>query len=205
MFRARQLALIALLAASACQPATAQEIRAQTFEPDSAESPTEEVDWSLADSQPLVQRAPNPNQPTEFATRVQFLASTTHVYVRVMCVDKQPQRAVSHSLVFDGDQSFDDHITLVLDPFERHRTAYEFDINSAGSRTDGLISPASPVTNVDWNGDWRAHVVTTDTGWTAYIAIDTRSLQFPSGSARWGLNVARYVPREQLSLQWSGI
>src|SRR6202000_2503133 len=56
-----------------------------------------------------------------------------------------------------------------------------------------------------WNGDWRASVVDTSTGWSAYIAIDTRSLQFDRAAAAWGMNLARYVPRDQLNLQWSGI
>jgi Domain of unknown function (DUF5916) len=196
---------VVVFVAAFAVPATAQEIRAYAVDIDTAESPTDDAVWSLSESQALVQRAPRPNQPTDFETRMQFLASRTHVYLRVVCADRQPQRAVAHSLVFDGDQSFDDHITIVLDTFQRHRTAYEFDVNSAGSRTDGLLSPAATLTNYDWNGDWRARVVPMDGGWIVYIAIDTRSLQFPSGGARWGFNVARYVPREQLSLQWSGI
>lgn len=77
-------------------------------------------------------------------------------------------------------------------------------MNVAGSRTDGTLSPSAMLANFDWNGDWRARVESTGHGWTAYLAIDTRSLRFPGGATRWGLNLARYVPRQQLTLQWSG-
>ncbi len=172
---------------------------------DEADPPTDPTLWLRAESQSLVQRAPKPGEPTDFATTAQILVSRTHLYVRIECTDPQPSSAVAHSLIVDGDQSFDDHVVVVLDTFDRHRTAYEFDVNVAGSRTDGTLSPSAMLTNYDWNGDWRARIVATDFGWVAYIAIDTRSLSFPGGASRWSLNLARYVPRQQLTLQWSGI
>jgi hypothetical protein len=42
-------------------------------------------------------------------------------------------------------------------------------------------------------------------GWTAEIAIDTRSLQFGDQAAAWGFNISRYVPRALLTVIWSGI
>ena len=178
-------------------------VRVETH--DSPDSPRDEASWSRITPQPLVQRAPHPGERTAFTTQVRFLVERSHLYVRIDCDDPQPARIVSHSLLFDADQSYDDHLTLVLDTFGKHRTAYEFDVNAAGSRSDGLISPAAQLTNFDWNGDWRADVVRDAGGWHAYIAIDTHSLQFPRGASAWRMNVARYVPREQLSLQWAGI
>src|SRR6185437_5053250 len=65
--------------------------------------------------------------------------------------------------------------------------------------------PASSDPNYDWDGIWNAKVRRTATGWTAEIAIDVRSLQIRKGADVWGLNIQRYVPRDQLSLQWTGI
>ena len=186
-------------------PTFAAEIHAHALVDDAAESPTDERTWASAESQPLVQRAPTPNGATEFATSVRVLAAAHHLYLRVQCLDPQPARAVGSSVVFDGDQTFDDHVTVVIDTFDRHRTAYEFDVNVVGSRTDGTLSPSAILTSYDWNGDWRANVIADASGWIAYIAIDTRSLRFPRDASHWGLNVARYVPRQQLTLQWSGI
>src|SRR4051794_17082739 len=74
-----------------------------------------------------------------------------------------------------------------------------------GARTDGLISPASPNPSYEWDGIWDAKVQHTADGWMADIAIDARSLQFRKGLDLWGFNVQRYVPREQLTLQWASI
>lgn len=194
---------LALYATAPC--AQTQSVAAVGIEQDSDVAPLDEATWSRATRQTLTQRAPHPGDATQFVTSARFLASRSHLYIRVDCDDPHPADAVTHSLLFDGDQSFDDHLVIVLDTFGKHRTAYEFDVNAAGSRSDGLISPAAILTNYDWNGDWRATVTRSAAGWTAYIAIDTHSLQFPRASPNWGMNVARYVPRAQLSLQWSGI
>jgi len=42
-------------------------------------------------------------------------------------------------------------------------------------------------------------------GWTAEVRIAAQSLQFPKRNAVWGLNVSRYVPRELMTLVWSGV
>ena len=203
--RAIVLSVSALFAATLAGGAAAQEIAATPIAWDEAESPTDAETWTHAVPQPLVQRAPKPGEPTPFATDVRVLASRTHVYVRVDCADPQPERAIAHGVVFDADQSYDDHVSIVLDTFGRHRTAFQFDVNTAGVRSDGLISPAAILTDYDWNGDWRAAVRRRADGWTAFIAIDVRSLRFPRQTAAWRMNIARYVPREQLTLQWSGI
>lgn len=184
----------------------ADDIRAEplaTF--DEAQAPLDDAIWQSAPVASLAQRAPSPAAPTDYPTRARFLVGRTHLYVRIDCTDPRRGDAVAHSLVFDGDQSFDDHVTLVLDTFGKRRTAYEFDVNVAGARTDGLISPAAIQTNYDWNGDWRATVVRYASGWSAYFAIDTRGLQFNHAAGTWGMNISRYVPRGQLALQWSGI
>jgi hypothetical protein len=184
----------------------AAEIAAQPLTDfDEPQAPLDDAAWQTASPAVLVQRAPSPGAATDYPTRARFLVGHTHLYVRIDCVDALAGDAVAHSLVFDGDQSFDDHVTLVLDTFGKRRTAYEFNVNLAGARTDGLISPAAIQTNYDWNGDWRAAVTRDASGWSAFFAIDTRGLQFERAAATWGMNIARYVPRGQLTLQWSGI
>jgi Domain of unknown function (DUF5916) len=199
------IAALALLSIVVTPPGHANSIEAVPIDIDADFAPLDDVTWSLAAPQPLIQRAPHPGEPTLFTTNVRILAGRSHLYVRVDCTDPHAHDIVTHSLLFDGDQSFDDHVVLILDTFGRHRTAYEFDVNAAGSRSDGLISPAAILTNYDWNGDWRAIVTKQPNGWIAYIAIDTHSLQFPrEAESSWGINIGRYVPRDQLSLQWAG-
>jgi hypothetical protein len=165
----------------------------------------DEPAWAHAPVIDLIQQDPHPGAPTPFRTEIRLLADGKHLYLGVTCVDPDPGRLSLHSLARDSDQTHDDHLTIVLDPFDSQRLGYVFQVNAGGGRTDGLISPASSLPNYDWDGIWNAKVRRTADGWVAEIEIDTQSLQFRHGVDRWRMNVQRYVPREQLSLQWAGI
>lgn len=165
----------------------------------------DEAAWTHSTPVALTQQDPHPGAPTPYATDVRVLSDRTHVYVGITCTDPDFARRSVHTLERDSEQTGDDHLTLVFDTFGAHRTGYVFQVNAGGGRTDGLISPSSRDPSFDWDGIWDAAVQPTANGWTAEIAIDTRSLQFRRGLEHWGFNVQRYVPRDQLNLQWANI
>ena len=165
----------------------------------------EDSDWAQVPATELTQQDPHPGEPTRYRSQVRLLTDSTHLYVRIDCVDPDFIRRSVHTLERDSDQTSDDHVTVVLDTFGNHRVGYVFQVNAGGARSDGLISPASRDPSYDWDGVWDAKVRQTADGWRAEIAIDSRSLQFRKGLDRWGFNVERYVPRKQLKLQWANI
>ncbi len=168
--------------------------------------------WRTAPVITLTQQNPHPGRPTPFTTTVRVLRGRHHLYFGIACDDPHPKKIEVHTLQRDGDQSSDDNVMIVLDTFDQHKLAYVFQVNAGGAMADGLISPGynnqnsnTPTVDYSWNGYWRAAVRRTRTGWTAEIAIDTQSLQFNNKNAIWGLNLSRYVPRDLLTLAWSGI
>ena len=163
------------------------------------------ADWARAPTIELTQQDPHPGESTAYGTRAQVLTDGMHIFVHVSCTDPDLARRSVHTLERDSDQSGDDHVTIVLDTFANHRLGYVFQVNAGGARTDGLISPESPDPSYEWDGVWDAVVQPRIDGWSADISIDTRSLQFRTGLRRWGFNIQRYVPRDQLKLQWANI
>lgn len=168
--------------------------------------------WQTAPVITLTQQNPHPGVTTPFTTTVRILRGQHHLYLGIVCDDPYPKDIAVHTLQRDADQSSDDNVMIVLDTFGQKKLAYVFQVNAGGAIADGLISPGyhnsnSNTPNVDynWNGYWNAVVKRTAHGWTAEIGIDTQSLQFDNRYAAWGLNVSRYVPRDQLTLVWSGI
>lgn len=206
--------LLAVTLASALSVSTPATASAQPTQVQAAQVPQgaivldgalDEAAWRQAPVLKLAQQDPHPGQPTPYVAKVRVLADRDHLYFGVECTDPDTTRLSVHTLERDSDQTHDDHITIVLDTLGTHRLGYVLQVNAGGARSDGLISPASSDPNYDWDGTLDAKVQRTATGWTAEIAIDTRSLQFPPDITHWGLNVQRYVPRDQLSLQWTGI
>ena len=160
----------------------------------------------------LTQQNPHPGEATPYTTTVRVLRSERYIYFGITCMDPDPSRIAIHTLQRDADQSSDDNLMIVLDSFGQKKLAYVFKVNAGGARADGLISPGysnptsnTPTVDFSWNGYWDAAVRRTADGWTAEIRISTQSLQFNGGNATWGLNVARYVPRDLMTLAWAGI
>ncbi|MDE2196705.1 MAG: carbohydrate binding family 9 domain-containing protein [Gammaproteobacteria bacterium] len=174
-------------------------------------APNEPV-WRMAPVITLTQQNPHPGAPTPFITTVRILRGARHLYFGIVCDDPDPSKIVVHTLQRDADQSSDDNVMIVLDTFGQKKLAYVFQVNAGGAMADGLISPGyhnsnsnTPTVDYSWNGYWQAAVKRTAGGWTAEIRIDTQSLQFNNQNGVWGFNVSRYVPRDQLTLAWSGI
>lgn len=163
----------------------------------------DETTWQQADTIELTQQDPSPGEPTPYTTRVRVLVDGRHLYFAFTNRDPRPGSVAIHTLQRDDDQDADDHITIVLDTLGARRLGYWFQVNAGGARTDGLNVNAN--TDDNWNGIWDAAVQRTASGWTAEVAISTHSLQFSSDLAAWGLNVGRYVARDQLSLRWTGL
>jgi len=170
----------------------------------------DEAAWSQAGViQDITQQSPHPGQPTPYHTKVLLLRDDHTLYIGLRSDDPDISKAVSHTLVRDGWQGNDDNVMFVLDTFGTKRFAYVFRVNSAGAMADGLLSPTPAINSNDgvdynWDGIWSAAVTQDEHGWTAEIAIDTRSLQFTDGLTRWGFNLARNVPRDLLTLDWAG-
>ena len=157
----------------------------------------------------LTQQSPHPGEPTPYHTKVLLLRDDHTLYIGLRCEDPDISKAASHTLVRDGNQGNDDNVLFMLDTFGTKRFAYVFQVNAAGAMADGLQSPTPAINSnngvdYNWDGIWQAAVTQDEHGWTAEIAIDTRSLQFTNGLTRWGFNLSRNVPRDLLTLDWAG-
>jgi len=171
----------------------------------------DEPAWSQAGViEDLTQQSPHPGAPTPYHTKVLLLRDNHTLYIGLVCDDPDLSKLATHTLVRDGNQGSDDNVIFLLDTFGTKRFAYVFQVNASGAMADGLQSPTPAINSnngvdYNWDGIWQAKVVQNDHGWTAEIAIDTRSLQFTTGITRWGFNVSRNVPRDLLTLDWSGV
>ncbi|HEV2332891.1 MAG TPA: DUF5916 domain-containing protein [Gammaproteobacteria bacterium] len=205
------------LAASFCLPALGQDesntVQAGELRPGESitlDGHLDEPAWQHAGViQDLTQQSPYPGKPTPYHTKVLLLRDGHTLYIGLVCDDPDPSKAAVHTLVRDGDQSNDDNVLFILDTFGTQRVAYVFQMNAGGAMADGLLAPTPAINSnngvdYNWDGIWNAVVSRQEHGWTAEIAIDTRSLQFTTGTTRWGFNVSRNVPRDLLTLNWSG-
>ena len=162
----------------------------------------DETAWHGAQAFTLTQQSPRPGKPSAYTTEVRVLVSNDVIYFGLNCHDPNPDAIAIHTMRRDGDQSGDDSVAVVLDTYGDRRTGYFLQINAAGARVDGLISGPEGA-SLDWDGIWDARTARSSDGWTAEIALPTRTLSFGRGLDRWGLNVQRYIARDRTALRWA--
>ena len=168
----------------------------------------DEEAWRHAPVLKLVQQSPKPGAPTSYETEVRIIVTNDRIYFGFVCRDPNPRHIAIHTMRRDetmgpdGETKSDDTVSIILDTYGDRRTGYFFQINAAGTRTDGLISNPERV-SLDWDGIWDARTAKLENGWSAEIVIPARTLSFTRGLAEWGVNFERYIPRERMALRWS--
>src|SRR5713101_4266959 len=164
--------------------------------------------WRDAPVLKLTQQSPKPGETTPYETEVRVVVTRDRIYFGFQCKDPDLGHISIHTMRRDetmgrgGGTKTDDTVSVILDTYGDRRTGYFFQINAAGTRTDGLISDPQSA-SLDWDGIWDARTARTADGWSAEIVIPSRTLSFTRGLNEWGLNLERYVPRGRLTLRWS--
>lgn len=162
----------------------------------------DEAFWQQAAQIELTQQAPRPGEPSPFRTTVRIAVNAENIYLAFEAVDPEPGQIAIHSMQRDGDITGDDFVSVAIDTYGDRRTGYFFRVNAAGARIDGLIAgPEEP--SLDWDGIWDARTQRSATGWTAEIAIPSRTLNFTRGLDAWGANFERNVARVRTVLRWT--
>jgi hypothetical protein len=161
--------------------------------------------WNAADSiGDLITVEPKEGGVPAGQTTVKVLTSPREIIIGVLCRDRNPAGIVTFSKARDADLSQEDHVLIVLDPFQDRRSGYVFGVNPSGARFDGLVSAQGEEVNSNWDAVWEAKTSRDSRGWSAELRIPIKSLSFKKGLSAWGLNVQRRVQRLQETSRWSG-
>jgi hypothetical protein len=164
----------------------------------------DEPAWASAPaSGDLVMVEPRQGERPSGRTVVKVLAGPKALVFGIRCEDPEPSGIVSFTKERDGDFEAEDHVVVVLDPFQDGRTGYVFAVNPGGARFDALVEPGGEGVDPNWDGQWEAGTSRDGSGWTAEIRIPAEILSFPRGRGEWGLNVQRRVQRRQETARWA--
>jgi len=161
--------------------------------------------WSTADSiANLTMIEPEEGGVPAGQTTVKVLTDASELVIGVVCRDSNPAGIVAFSKARDSELEFEDHVMIVLDPFQDGRSGYVFAVNANGARFDGLVSAGGEEVNSQWDAVWEAKTSRDSTGWSVEIRIPIKSLSFKKGLTSWGFNLQRRVQRLQETSRWAG-
>lgn len=165
----------------------------------------------------FIQQDPIDGAPASERTEVRVLFDQTHVYIGIVCFDREPDKILVSQARRDSPLTDVDSVIVVLDTFNDSQNAFVFGTNALGIEYDGQVagegqsgSTANSTTlsssnqrgaisafNPNWDGDWTVKSQITSRGWETEMAIPLKTLRYPSGPARtWGFNVMRNIRRK---------
>jgi len=148
---------------------------------------------------------PREGEPTE-VTELRIVYDDSNLYLGLFCSDSQPARISANTMAhdaFEDEESGDDIVKVLLDPFLDRRNAFIFIVNARGARSEGLAFGEHA--SLDWDGIWDARSRVRPDGWSAEIKIPFKTISFKPNLPHWGLNVERYIPRKQETIRLAAV
>ena len=142
-----------------------------------------------------VEGAP-PSNPTE----IKILYDYENVYVGFKCYDSEPEKM---RRIFDSrDRKSGDVIGIAFDSYNDDKTAFEFNLTSAGQKID-VKHVGDNAYDMNWNSNWLGASAVFDSGWSAEMKIPLSQLRYINLKKQtWGLYVYRLIDRYQEEDHW---
>ncbi|MGH2567640.1 MAG: DUF5916 domain-containing protein, partial [Bacteroidota bacterium] len=163
----------------------------------------DEPEWRLA--QPVTdftQRDPDEGKPATERTEIRILYDNEALYFGCMMYDAEPSKIVARLLRRD-DETESDLISIRIDSYHDHQTAFEFTILASGVKVDILQYNDAESEDASWDPVWDVETRRTDEGWVAEASIPFHALRFAEQREyEWGIQFIRLIPRKQEHDYW---
>jgi len=150
----------------------------------------------------FVQWQPHELEPATEPTSVQVAFDDDTLYVAVYAHDAEPS-AIRAPLGRRDSEPPSDWIRIFFDSYADRRTAFEFGVNPAGLKVDGILA-GDAARDLSWNAVWGVATRRVADGWIAEFRIPLSELRFSSAGANdWGFQVERVVARLNETSLWA--
>lgn len=152
----------------------------------------------------FTQRDPEEGKPESEKTEIRILYDDEYIYFGCMMYDKEPEKITARLAKRDNEVE-SDVISIRIDSYHDHLTAYEFTLLASGTKVDILIYDDGAKEDDSWDAVWEAQTLITGIGWSAEIKIPLKELRFDNSSADqiWGINFVRKITRKHEYSMWS--
>ena len=152
----------------------------------------------------FIQKDPQEGQPSTEKTEFRVIYTANTLYIGLIFYDSNPQGILATDRRRDSKLENDDVVTVVLDTFHDHRSAFMFRTNPLGTQYDALITDEGNTLNENWDEKWDVMTQITPAGWTAEFAIPFKSLRVSEEDGNiWGLDLERVIRRKNEQTYWT--
>lgn len=161
----------------------------------------DDIIWAKsAETGEFTQLEPNEGEKPSQETTFKIAYDEHNLYIAIRSHDSEADKIVQRVTRRDEGENAD-VVSVLIDSYHDKRTAFEFSINAAGVKIDGIWSDDGDNKDYNWDPVWYGATSVDETGWTAEMRIPFTQLRFGKNEEQvWGLEVGRYLHRKQ---EWS--
>jgi hypothetical protein len=151
----------------------------------------------------FLQYDPQEGAPATEITTVRALFDDDNIYFGIFMADSDPS-GIDRRLSRRDRTAQTDRVSVIIDSYHAHTTAFLFATTVAGVQSDGVFSYDGLVYDVQWDAVWEVETAVTDEGWGAEFKIPFSALRFSIQDSEyvWGVNVRRYIARKSETDEW---
>ena len=123
----------------------------------------------------------------------------SYIYIGFKAYDPNPSQIRAHIMDRDAIATFaqDDHVTVMIDPFNDQRRGFQFRVNPLGVQADAIWSEIDIIEDFSWDIIWDSAGHINNVGYEIEMAIPLNQIRFPrsEGEQTWGIMLSRSYPR----------
>lgn len=151
----------------------------------------------------FLQFDPSEGSPATERTVVRALFDDHNVYFGIFCHDDDPS-SIERQLTRRDRTSQSDRVSVIIDSYHAHATAFLFGVSASGVQSDGVFSYDGLVYDIQWDAVWESGAAVTPGGWSAELRIPFSALRFSLQDDEyvWGVNFRRYIARKNETDEW---
>jgi hypothetical protein len=140
--------------------------------------------------------------PTE-KTDVRVLFDDNALYIGIVCHDSDPNGIVKQLTRRDRTAQ-SDRVSVTIDSYHDHQTAFLFSGSVSNVQTDGVLSNDGREYDTQWDAVWEFQATITPDGWCGEFRIPFSALRFAASDSgyEWGINFRRYIARKNETDEW---
>ncbi|WP_319227936.1 DUF5916 domain-containing protein [Draconibacterium orientale] len=161
----------------------------------------DEPEWQNANwENEFIQHEPNEGEAPTRQTEYAILYDANNLYVAIRSFDDPDSISMRMTR---RDETDGDLAGVYIDSYFDKRTSFAFIVSAAGVRSDLLNTNDGDNEDDTWDPIWYAKTAITKNGWNAEMRIPLTQLRFDENDEQiWGLNVLRYIFREDELSSW---
>jgi Domain of unknown function (DUF5916) len=142
----------------------------------------------------FIQRDPVEGVEPSQKTVVYVAYDDDAIYFAARMFDSHPDSIIAR-LTRRDNYIASDYLIFGLDPYRDKRSGYFFQINAAGTLSDGVLYNDDWSDN-SWDAVWEGKACIDDKGWTVEIRIPFSQIGFKNDDHQvWGINIKRFIAR----------